>query len=67
MCVNNVITSQSSPEARHKIKPVYHILPVSLGRDPAGNMDENNCDGGLEYVSAIGTEGSSRGSEGYAF
>ena len=43
------------------------MLPVSLGRDPAGNMDGNNGDGGREYVSPSGTEGSNRGSEDYGF
>ena len=40
----------------NKLKRVYHILPASLGRDPAGNMEGNNGSGGREYLSACGTE-----------
>ena len=62
MC-SNLITPHSLPQAKlNKLKPVYHILRASQRRDPAVNMDGNNVNG-CEYVSASGTEGSSRGSE----
>ena len=63
MCAN-LITPHSSSQGRiNKLKSVYHKLQASFGRDPPGNMDGNNGGGGREYVSASGTEGSSRGSE----
>ena len=60
----NLITPHSLPHARlNKGKPIYHSLPASLDRDPAGNTDGINGDCGREYLSASETEGSSSGSE----
>lgn len=44
MCVNN-------------LKCVYHSLQTSLGRDPAGNMHDNNGGDAHEHVGDSGTGG----------